>query len=73
MDIVFFTSRDILHIYLCKNHPFLNGNKRIAVVAAETFLLINGWELHAGDRGTEIITLGLAKGKLSKDDSIKFY
>lgn len=61
------------HFHLCKNHPFLDGNKRVAVVAAETFLLINGWELHATDKAIERITLGLASGKSSKDDAIRFY
>ncbi|MBC7542780.1 MAG: type II toxin-antitoxin system death-on-curing family toxin [Candidatus Sericytochromatia bacterium] len=32
---------------LAKNHGFLDGNKRIAVVAADTFLQLNGWELTA--------------------------
>jgi death on curing protein len=30
---------------LANNHPFLDGNKRIAFAAAHTFLLINGHEL----------------------------
>ena len=30
---------------LVNNHPFLDGNKRIAFVAAHTFLLLNGFDL----------------------------
>src|SRR5215467_320973 len=30
---------------LANNHPFLDGNKRIAFAAAHTFLLINGYDL----------------------------
>lgn len=30
---------------LANNHPFLDGNKRIAFAAAHTFLLINGHDL----------------------------
>lgn len=30
---------------LANNHPFLDGNKRIAFAAAHTFLLVNGWDL----------------------------
>ena len=30
---------------LAVNHPFLDGNKRIAFAAADVFLRINGWRL----------------------------
>ncbi|MFN5354937.1 MAG: type II toxin-antitoxin system death-on-curing family toxin [Burkholderiaceae bacterium] len=30
---------------LAINHPFIDGNKRIAFAAADTFLRINGWRL----------------------------
>ncbi len=30
---------------LAVNHPFLDGNKRIAFAAADVFLRINGWQL----------------------------
>jgi death on curing protein len=30
---------------LANNHPFLDGNKRIAFAAAHTFLLVNDWDL----------------------------
>lgn len=30
---------------LAINHPFVNGNKRIAFAAADVFLRINGWRL----------------------------
>ena len=30
---------------LAVNHPFLDGNKRIAFAAADVFLRINGWSL----------------------------
>jgi len=28
--------------HLCKNHPFIDGNKRIALIALFTFLYVNG-------------------------------
>lgn len=31
---------------LATNHPFVDGNKRIAFAAADVFLRINGWRLH---------------------------
>ena len=30
---------------LCTNHPFVDGNKRIAFAATDVFLRINGWRL----------------------------
>ncbi len=61
------------HFHLCRNHPFLDGNKRTAVVAAETFLLLNDWELQATDKSIESLTMRLAQGKASKKDLMEFY
>ena len=30
---------------LANNHPFLDGNKRVAFASAHTFLLVNGYDL----------------------------
>src|SRR5258708_37826587 len=35
---------------LVQNHPFTDGNKRTALVVAETFLELNGYELDADDQ-----------------------
>ncbi|WP_298134601.1 type II toxin-antitoxin system death-on-curing family toxin [Acidiferrobacter sp.] len=35
---------------LAINHPFLDGNKRIAFAAADVFLRINGWHLQRAPR-----------------------
>lgn len=32
---------------LAVNHPFVDGNKRVAFAAMEIFLLINGWRITA--------------------------
>jgi len=44
----------------------VDGNKRVAVAAAELFLLANGHELGASDEELEEITLGFAGARLSK-------
>lgn len=31
---------------LAINHPFVDGNKRVAFAATDVFLRINGWRLH---------------------------
>ena len=61
------------HYHLCANHPFVDGNKRVAVAAAEVFLLLNGYELYAIDAGVEELTLGVAGGKLSKASAVEFF
>jgi death-on-curing protein len=35
---------------LCLNHPFVDGNKRVAYAAAGLFLELNGWRLRARPR-----------------------
>jgi death on curing protein len=39
----------ILHYGLVKNHPFHNGNKRVALVCLITFMFINDCEIAATD------------------------
>lgn len=51
---------------LAKNHPFFDGNKRIAFLAASTFLEVNGWEFHGTEADAVIKTLALAAGELDE-------
>ena len=48
------------------NHPFLDGNKRTSLVAAELFLALNGHLLVATDEALTITWLNLAAGRLSE-------
>lgn len=50
---------------LIRNHVFIDGNKRTAVLAAARFLFSNGYELGASNRALEQFTIRVAKGKLS--------
>lgn len=52
---------------IAKNHPFIDGNKRTALVALETFLLLNGFDLDACDADCVVAILHLAEGELSED------
>ena len=51
---------------LARNHPFLDGNKRTAAVACETFLELNGATLEADDLELYPLYLELAEGKLGE-------
>jgi len=53
---------------LARNHPFIDGNKRTAAVACETFIELNGLVLSATDLELFPVYLALAMGKLSEDD-----
>jgi len=53
---------------LARNHPFVDGNKRIAAVVSETFLLLNGYGLDATDAELVVAFLDLAAGSLSEED-----
>jgi len=44
---------------LSQNHPFVDGNKRVAFAATYTFLAINGWRLTAEPESTYTFMLGL--------------
>jgi len=52
--------------HLCRNHPFLDGNKRIAAVAMGTFLDINGHPLRVEEFELYSLMIALAEGRLDK-------
>lgn len=54
--------------HLCKNHAFVDGNKRVALAATEVFLLLNEWNLAATNNELEELTLAVAASEMSKDD-----
>ncbi len=53
---------------IAKNHPFLDGNKRAAFMAAYTFLGANGLELVASEVDAVVRTFGLAAGDVSETE-----
>lgn len=53
---------------LAQNHPFVDGNKRIAFIATDSFLRLNGYKL-TSDRVDEIETMfRLAAGEISEEE-----
>ena len=53
---------------IARNHAFLDGNKRTAWVAAETFLLKNGYELIASDEAGVTAMLAVAEGSMPEPE-----
>lgn len=53
---------------LIKYHPFVDGNKRTAVIAASLFLSENGYVFNFGDKEIEKFTLEVAESRLSLEE-----
>ena len=51
---------------LVKNHPFVDGNKRIGFAVAVLFLDLNGYRFEAGEADAAVRTLALAAGDLQE-------
>jgi len=53
---------------LAKNHPFVDGNKRTALVVSFTFLEMNGLEMTASQEDAFYIIYDLAAGHVSEEE-----
>lgn len=53
---------------LCRNHAFIDGNKRVALAAADVFLQLNEHELLAPETEAVVMTRELAAGKCSEEE-----
>lgn len=58
---------------LAKNHAFVDGNKRVAFLAADAFLRVNGFVLTLDADKWEAIMLGVADGSVSADELAKHF
>jgi len=52
--------------HLVRNHPFLDGNKRVGAVAALVFLILNGYDCDAPEDDFAELVLAVARGDLDK-------
>lgn len=57
---------------LITNHPFVDGNKRIGILAMIVFLEINGIEILSTDEELIELGLGLASGSVNDRDLLKW-
>jgi death-on-curing protein len=53
---------------LARNDPFVDGNKRTAIVACETFIELNAGKLDAEDAALFPLVLALADGRLAVEE-----
>ena len=52
--------------HICQNHPFIDGNKRAAVVSALMFLALNNQSIDYNEVEIENLTREVAEGKIKK-------
>jgi death on curing protein len=53
---------------IARNHPFVDGNKRTALVVSISFLRLNGVRIIAPQQDTYLTFLRLAEGTLSEEE-----
>ncbi|MBX7151758.1 type II toxin-antitoxin system death-on-curing family toxin [bacterium] len=58
--------------HLCKNHPFVDGNKRTAFVSMYVFLFNNAYEIVATEGEAYLAMMKLANGRLSKNEVVSW-
>ncbi len=58
---------------IAKNHPFVDGNKRTALAAADLFLVFNGWSLEADPDDLTQFVLMVAAGEIDEAGAAAFF
>lgn len=58
--------------HIVQNHPFVDANKRVGVVAALVFLALNGLEVNLPNEALFQTVLAVAQRKLGKDAIAEF-
>jgi len=55
--------------YVCRNHPFVDGNKRTALGACLVFLRLNGFAPSPDSPEWEALVLAVASGELDREQT----
>jgi death-on-curing protein len=55
--------------FICRNHPFIDGNKRTALSSCIVFLRLNGVEPSPDNPAWEDLTLAVAASGLDRDQT----
>lgn len=53
-----------------RNHPFVDGNKRVGFILLELFLELNGWELTATDEACINTIIAMAAGEIVESEFV---
>lgn len=57
---------------ICRNHPFVDGNKRTALACALIFLALNGVRTRSGEDDLYDLVIGIAEGRITKSAAAVF-
>ncbi|MBX3732684.1 MAG: type II toxin-antitoxin system death-on-curing family toxin [Verrucomicrobiae bacterium] len=57
--------------HLCRNHPFIDGNKRAALGACLVFLRLNGLQPQEDGPEWESLALDVAAGRLDREETTR--
>ncbi|HEX8169979.1 MAG TPA: type II toxin-antitoxin system death-on-curing family toxin [Thermoanaerobaculia bacterium] len=57
---------------ICRNHPFIDGNKRTALACALVFVRLNGYRIVADADELYDLVIAVAEGRVTKDDVTSF-
>ena len=58
---------------IAKNHPFIDGNKRVALTIGAIFLELNGYILDAPEPDAALIFESLAAGNISEEELAQWF
>ena len=58
---------------IARNHPFIDGNTRTAMVISETFQILNGLRLEVSEPEIVVTFLALAAGELSEEQLAQWF
>jgi death-on-curing protein len=59
--------------HLCQNHPFIDGNKRVALASALVFLDINGYECTGTEDEVYCAMMAVARSEMTKTDFTRWF
>jgi len=58
---------------ILKNHPFVDGNKRTGLAAADLFLYFNGYSLEAGQEDVIQLVLMVSTSEIAESGATAFF
>jgi death-on-curing protein len=59
--------------HIVRNHPFIDGNKRVGAVAAYVFLALNNMRMTADSNAYADLVLRVARGETAKSGAAEFF
>lgn len=59
--------------HICRNHPFVDRNLRVAANASITILLMNDWEPAFSEDELVVAVLAVAPSSMTKESLVQFF